>query len=328
MKKTTAISLAFALLCIFSTGTVWAGHETDSNTWYGYTAGSAIIDGCCNSFFGAGSGAFTNHGTENTFVGNGAGWFNTTGSGNTFVGRFAGSDNIDGSYNTFVGSKAGLESGSGINNTYVGQAAGYTAKGSGNVFIGNGAGYHEETGSNKLYIDNYINSGTAPLISGDFNYQYVKINGYLIMASDKRMKKNIEPLTSSLDKVMHLRGVSYDRTNVARDKGFGARKEIGLIAQEVEQTLPELVHTDDKGYKAIAYDKLVPVLIEAIKEQQQIVDRQKKALADESKMVDEQRKSLAAQSVVIKTLADRIAKLEKLEARVSRIESKDMVSQK
>jgi hypothetical protein len=71
--------------------------------------------------------------------------------------------------------------------------------------------------------------------------------------------------------------------------------------------------------------QLVPVLIEAIKEQQQIVDRQNKALADESKIVDEQRKSLAAQSVVIKTLADRIAKLE---ARISRIESKDMVSQK
>ena len=51
-------------------------------------------------------------------------------------------------------------------------------------------------------------------------------------------------------------------------KGFAIDRQIGLIAQDVESIIPEVVHTDSEGYKSLAYDKMVPVLIEAIKEQQ------------------------------------------------------------
>ena len=94
--------------------------------------------------------------------------------------------------------------------------------------------------------------------------------------SDRRYKKNIEVLTQALDKVEKLRGVSYDwKTEEFPNKNFDKKHQIGLIAQELELVFPELVNTDVEGYKSVDYSKLVAVLIEAIKEQQnEITDLQ------------------------------------------------------
>ena len=59
---------------------------------------------------------------------------------------------------------------------------------------------------------------------------------------------------------------------------FDDKKQIGVIAQEVETILPELVSTDNNGYKAVDYSKLTPVLIEAMKEQQAIIESQQKEI--------------------------------------------------
>jgi hypothetical protein len=76
---------------------------------------------------------------------------------------------------------------------------------------------------------------------------------------------------------MHLQGVSYEwRTEENPGRGFGKGREIGLIAQNVEAVIPELVITDSKGYKALAYDKLIPVLVEAIKEQEAVIREHEK----------------------------------------------------
>ena len=61
----------------------------------------------------------------------------------------------------------------------------------------------------------------------------------------------------------------------AKNKEFDVKLQIGLIAQEVENIFPELVETDNQGYKSVEYSKLVAVLIEAMKEQQKIIDEQK-----------------------------------------------------
>ena len=67
--------------------------------------------------------------------------------------------------------------------------------------------------------------------------------------------------------MLQLRGVSYDwKTEEYPDKGFSKDRQIGFIAQEVEPVIPELVKTGSDGYKALAYDKIVAVLVEAIKE--------------------------------------------------------------
>jgi len=87
--------------------------------------------------------------------------------------------------------------------------------------------------------------------------------------SDIRWKKNIMPLEDSLGNILKLQGVNYEwKREEYKDKNFDEGKQIGLIAQEVEKVIPELVHTDNEGYKAVSYEKLTAVLIEAIKEQQ------------------------------------------------------------
>ena len=78
--------------------------------------------------------------------------------------------------------------------------------------------------------------------------------------SDIRLKTDIQPLENTLDKVLRLRGVSY----VMKADQTRSRK-IGVIAQELEREYPELVATDDKGMKSVAYANLTAVLIEAVK---------------------------------------------------------------
>ncbi|MEX0812752.1 MAG: tail fiber domain-containing protein [Chitinophagales bacterium] len=85
--------------------------------------------------------------------------------------------------------------------------------------------------------------------------------------SDERLKKDIQPLENALEVINALEGVSYYwRVDEFPDKNFSDRKEIGVIAQEVEKILPEVVDTDSEGYKSVQYSHLVPILIEALKE--------------------------------------------------------------
>jgi hypothetical protein len=86
------------------------------------------------------------------------------------------------------------------------------------------------------------------------------IRGSNVSPSDQRLKQNIQPLENALAKVEQLRGVSFEWK--AQDTGT----QIGMIAQEVETVLPELVSTDSDGYKSLAYDKMTAVLLEAVKE--------------------------------------------------------------
>ena len=94
-------------------------------------------------------------------------------------------------------------------------------------------------------------------------------------SSDRRYKKAISPIPNALAKVTRLRGVHYSWIDPKRGKG----PQIGVIAQEAEKVVPEVVHTDEKGYKSVAYGKLTAVLIEAMKEQQKQIESLKKAVA-------------------------------------------------
>jgi len=102
----------------------------------------------------------------------------------------------------------------------------------------------------------------------------LKSNGF-IEPSDARLKKNITPISSALDKVKKMQGVTYNwRKDINDNNGLEDGTQYGLIAQELEKIIPELVHTDKEGWKSIEYSHLVPVLIEAIKEQQLTIDKQ------------------------------------------------------
>lgn len=98
----------------------------------------------------------------------------------------------------------------------------------------------------------------------------VQVNGSITAtscSSDKRFKKNVNPLEESLEKMSRLQGVSFEwDRETFKDKNFKSGKQIGLIAQDVEQVFPELVNTDAEGYKSLQYEKLTAVLVEAVKE--------------------------------------------------------------
>jgi len=89
--------------------------------------------------------------------------------------------------------------------------------------------------------------------------------------SDATLKTNVETLTGSLDAVKSLRGVSFDWLE-------NGGSEVGVIAQEVEDVLPDVVNTNEDGIKSVKYGNIVAVLIEAMKEQQAQIDELKTQL--------------------------------------------------
>ena len=81
--------------------------------------------------------------------------------------------------------------------------------------------------------------------------------------SDKRLKENIKPIKSALDKVIKLQGVTFDW----KEKGITNLKEdIGFIAQDVQKVIPELVRENDNGVLSMRHQGIAPILLEAIKE--------------------------------------------------------------
>ena len=96
--------------------------------------------------------------------------------------------------------------------------------------------------------------------------------------SDIRWKKDITPLsvTSSLAKVMQLNPVSFDwRTNEFPNMHFSSSTQLGFIAQDVEKIIPEVVITDNNGYKGLSYERITPILTGAIQEQQKQIEELK-----------------------------------------------------
>jgi hypothetical protein len=96
-------------------------------------------------------------------------------------------------------------------------------------------------------------------------------------SSDERLKKNIEIISNPIQKVQQLKGVTWNWKNEASE-AQKATPAIGVIAQDVEKVLPQLVDTRENGYKAVDYGKLTGLLIEAIKEQQKQIDELKSRL--------------------------------------------------
>jgi hypothetical protein len=93
--------------------------------------------------------------------------------------------------------------------------------------------------------------------------------GSYLTSSDARFKKDVQPLTDSLNTVLKLRGVQFNwKRDEYPEHNFNGERQVGFIAQEVAEVLPEVVKkSDDKdGFYSVSYDRIVPVLVEAIKE--------------------------------------------------------------
>jgi hypothetical protein len=110
----------------------------------------------------------------------------------------------------------------------------------------------------------FANTEEAVRISSNRN---LVVSGTVTANSDEKLKENVQTIENALEKVKNLRGVEYDR----KDSG---EHQIGVIAQEVERIIPEVVYGDE--IKSVAYGNLIGLLIEAIKEQQLEIDKLKK----------------------------------------------------
>ena len=309
-----------------------AGKNTTGrqNVFLGASTGNAFTTGSDNVCIGAGAGGSNDSpfvpatGTANVFIGYYTGYKPGAASNNVIIGQQSpfGTTLINGSRNVYIGDNAGNQSNAG----------------SDNVFIGYNAGLNE-SGSNKLYIDN--SSTATPLIYGDFTNgsEKLRVNGnlginstpnmlyalnisldandtYALVAygptyctsgvwagSDIRFKKNIVNLTNSLDKVLALNGVSFEwNIDEFPEKGFAKGKSIGFLAQDVEKIFPEFVTHGPDGYKAVAYDKMTAVLVEAIKEQQQLINELKTANNQQQTTINELKCKLDEQGNDIKLI--------------------------
>ncbi len=95
------------------------------------------------------------------------------------------------------------------------------------------------------------------------------------------MKTNITKIESALDKVSAINGYTYDMQGVDHDK-----RQAGVIAQELKKVLPEAVITDANGYYAVRYTNIIPLLIEALKEEKSKRESLEERLAKIERMLD------------------------------------------
>ena len=110
-----------------------------------------------------------------------------------------------------------------------------------------------------------MSAGGNALFNGNISGSQIEASGDVIAfgSSDKRLKDNIQPISEPLYKLSKVGGYTFD-WNDKQDTYEG--NDVGVVAQEIEEILPQLVTTRDTGYKAVKYEKIVPLLIESIKE--------------------------------------------------------------
>ncbi len=226
-------------------------------------------------------------GSYNTASGNQALYLNATGSENTAIGTMSGStasfSSVTGSYNTFLGYGAYMSSGSLSNATAIGACAEVSATNS--IVLGGvgcGTGSHIAVGIDVSAPTNILSvlKGGGPAIADGWSTY-----------SSRRWKTNIRTLHNALAKVEQLRGVSYD----LKDSG---KHEVGVIAEEVGQVVPEVVSYEKNGKDAtgVDYSRLTALLIEAVKQQQKQIALQQSQIRKQLHLMTAQQREIAGLS--------------------------------
>lgn len=155
--------------------------------------------------------------------------------------------------------------------------------------IGIGTGIVNVTPAQKLDVLGNIRVGPSGSIGCVEDRDGTVIAGQC--SSDLRFKKNITPFGNVLNNFSKLRPVNfYWRADEFTNKQFGTNQSFGLIAQEVEQIFPELVSTDEQGYKVVNYSKLPLLTIQAVKELKTENDTLKQQLFQQQAQIDELKK--------------------------------------
>jgi trimeric autotransporter adhesin len=306
------------------------------NTFLGSFSGPFNTSGVENTMIGNAAGNLNTSGFRNTFVGRLAGSSNETGQYNTILGAYAGVGSNDLVYATAVGANADVNCshclvlGNDDINVGIGTSEPSTTldvngksilqdenrvvtlRSSGsNAFLafenlggqaGANIGYFNDNSSAYYYAD---------MPGGLFGEMIIQNNGDIyqngmLIHSDRRLKSNIQPIGNAIATIQELRGVSYElKSSVTSGNKTTSENMLGLIAQEVEAILPQLVGERPDGYKAVNYIGIVPLLIEGIKVQQKELTTQKEQISNLQKQVRELRSLVEALVAKEKIPSDR-----------------------
>ena len=281
----------------------YANTTGEYNSFFGFKAGYANTTGTGNSFIGTQVGWSNTTGSFNSFFGDAAGWANTTGYNNSFFGSEAGYCNNEGTSDSSFGVGSWLSQHHGyrqlvlrtirrlvqrhrkqqrlhrrllgrrdgiINATVIGYQAKVTQSNSlvlGSISGINGSTANVNVGIGTTAPQHRLHVVAATGYAGYFEGN-VHVAGRFTFNSDARLKKDVKDLEYGLNEVMRLRPVSWLWWNRADDQ-----RNLGLIAQEVKDVLPELVEQTQGGAMSLDYVSLIPVLTKAIQEQQGALER-------------------------------------------------------
>jgi hypothetical protein len=142
--------------------------------------------------------------------------------------------------------------------------------GSSQVTLSSTTGYGTVINQNLLTTSNVQHASLGIGMAASGTSGRIDASGDIVAfsTSDRNFKENITPIENALEKISKISGNTYDwKADMKEFHGFEGN-DVGVIAQEIEEVLPQLVTTRETGYKAVKYDKLVALLIEGIKEQQ------------------------------------------------------------
>ena len=280
------------------------------NSFFGTSSGEQNTTGTRNSFFGEVSGESNNIGTGNSFFGSSSGRNNSSGNSNSFFGTSSGTGNTTGFGNSFFGRSAGSSNTSGRDNSFFGTLSGFNlTSGSSNILIGRGAGpTSANPGVNqRLYIDvdpntNGTNGNDNPLIYGEFDNDFVRINGTfevtagLTNPSSIKLKDQFAAVSSAfvLDKINELDIAEWSYKHDPDVRHIGPTAESFYEAFGLGTGGDNISTIDADGVSLIA----IQALTERIKTQQGELDNQKLQLSQKDQE--------------IKELTERLDRIEKL----------------
>ncbi|HUH35750.1 MAG TPA: tail fiber domain-containing protein [Moheibacter sp.] len=285
-------------------------------------------------------------GRENTAVGSRSMTMNFEGHYNTAIGFEASFSSEEGNGNTTFGTQAYLKSKKGEYNTAIGAAALLKENGgSDNTGIGSGSTIYLPNSSNATAIGAHaIVIRSNEMRIGNSSVKRIEAQVPLTLPSDARFKSNVQQNVPGLEFITQLNPVTYyfDNHKMAQQIGEKPLDQIntptvskkihsGFIAQEVEQVAQALQYDfdginapqDDWDYYTLSYSQFVVPLVQAVKEQQEMIDSQQDAMAIQEKLMeaqnlrtetleaefDEQNERIQSQQALIETLQSKMSSL-------------------
>ena len=231
-----------------------------------------------NTFIGVDAGKYiltTGGSDNNTVIGAYALTQSITGANNCTIGNYTLSNLTSGNDNIAIGSNTGRYIATNTTpNTYMAQS----------ILIGSNVTPLADRDTNEIVIGyNAVGLGSNTISLGNSSTTLTRVFGNIYATgeitayytSDINLKTNITNINSSLDIIDKLRPVTYNWNSIAKEINPLKDNTIdsGLIAQELEEILPNIVHNMDNGYKSIDYIKIIPYLIGAIKELKQKINQ-------------------------------------------------------